>query len=75
MSGGIETEKVEEEDVLVLSKGMVERRILGSSAEQNLDLIKDPGVQLRCICCSSALRCECPVHGYRPFVKSSNSSP
>ena len=54
MSSRIETEQVEEEDVLVQSQGVVERRILGSSAEQGLDLIEDPGVQLRCICCSSA---------------------
>lgn len=44
MSSGIETEKVEEEDVLVLSEGVVERRILGSSAEQDLNLVEDPGV-------------------------------
>lgn len=54
MSSRIETEQVEEEDVLVLSQGVVEGRVLGSSAEQGLDLIKDPGVQLRCIYCLSA---------------------
>lgn len=75
MSSGIETEKVEEEDVLVLSEGVVERRILGSSAEQDLDLIEYPSVQLRCICCSSAMYRRPPALGYRPLVKSSNSSP
>lgn len=44
MSSGIKTEKVEEEDVLVLSEGVVERRVLGSSIEQGLDLVEDPGV-------------------------------
>ena len=47
MSGGIETEKVEEEDILVLAEGVVQRRVLGSSAEQELDLVEDPGIQLR----------------------------
>ena len=75
MSSGIETEKVEEEDVLVLSEGMIEGRILGSSAEQGLGLIKDPGVQLRCICCLSATHRSRPALVQRPFVKSSNSSP
>ena len=57
MSSSIEAEKVEEEDVLVLSQGVVERRILSSSAEQNLSFIEDPGIQLRCICYSSAVKC------------------
>ena len=47
MSRGIETEKVKEEDILVLAEGVVERGVLGRSAEQELDLIEDPGVQLR----------------------------
>ena len=33
MSSSIETEKVEEKDVLVLPEGMIERQVLGSSAE------------------------------------------
>ena len=66
---------MEEEDVLVLSEGVVERRILSSGAEQTLNLLEDPGVQLRCVCCLSAVECDMTAHGYRPFVKSSNSSP
>ena len=66
---------MEEEDVLVLSEGLVERRVLSSGAEQTLNLLEDPGVQLRCVCCSSAVESDMTTHGYRPFVKSSNSSP
>ena len=75
MSSGIETEKVEEEDILVLAEGVVERRVLGSSAEQDLDLIEHPGVQLRRIYYPSANDCGGPTLSYRPLVKSSNSSP
>ena len=75
MSSCVETKKVEEEDVFVLSEGIVERCILASSAEQDLDLIENPSVQLRCICYSSAIDHGNPTLGYRPLVKSSNSSP
>ena len=75
MSSGIETEKVEEEDVLVLAEGVVKRRVLGSSAEQDFDLIEHPGVQLRRIYSPSANDCGSPTLNYRPLVKSSNSSP
>lgn len=75
MSSCIETEEVEEEDVLVLPKGVVERGILGSGTEQGLDLIEDPGIQLRCIWYSSAIECGSSALGSGPFVKSSNSSP
>lgn len=75
MSSGIETEKVEEEDILVLAESVVERRVFGSSAEQDLDLIENPGVQLRRIYYPSANDCGRSTRIYRPLVKSSNSSP
>lgn len=74
MASSIETKKMKEENILVLSEIMVKRCVLGGRGKQFLSLVEDPGVQLDSIYYSSATFVEGRILESIPFVKSSNSS-